>query len=79
MVGLRGTSLERASWAELDSVLVDAVGKGASRVSEPSGLGLILRNLYGSMEDVWSAMSFFCVHERRVSIESSSRLEINRR
>jgi hypothetical protein len=45
-------------------VLVDAVGKGASRVSEPSGLGLILRNLYGSpMEDVWSAMYFCCVYK----------------
>lgn len=63
MVGLRGMSLERASWAELESAVVDAVGKVVCRVSEPSGLRLILRNLKGSMEDIWSAMYFVCVYE----------------
>lgn len=47
--GLRGMSLERASsWVEgslLGSGFVDAGGNGVSRVSEPSGLGLMLRNL----------------------------------
>jgi hypothetical protein len=65
VVGLRGMSLERASWAELESVVVDAVGKGVSRVSEPSGLRLILSNFKGSMEDIWSAMYFVCAYERR--------------
>lgn len=67
MVGLRGMSLERASWAELESVVVDAVGKLVSRVSEPSGLRLILSNLYGSMGDVWSVIIMYsvCVYERR--------------
>lgn len=56
VVGLRGTSFERASWGgELESVRTRGCstagtrGTGVFLVSEPSGLGEILRNSYGSM------------------------------
>lgn len=55
MVELSGKSLERASWVgsatESDSV-GGMEGNGLGRVREPSGLGTILRNSYGSMEVV---------------------------
>ncbi len=46
-MGLRGISLERASWGELEALseVVVAVGNVLSRVREPSGLGVILRSL----------------------------------
>ena len=51
-LGLRGRSLEIASSGGLDSV-GGAVGIWLSRVSEPSGFGIMLRDLYGSLEGGW--------------------------
>lgn len=61
-LGFRGMSLEKTTELESDDDDVGTMWKGEldeSRVSEPSGFGEILRNLYGSIMDFISSAIVF--------------------